>query len=178
MTTAIKLAFILLFGIALASSAQAQSAQQEIQISATVPKSCTIGGSSTGTLDTATIPVSASGLVVTTPITPANAPYLNVACNMPATLQLTSNQGGVKNITTGSGFTNVIDYQASATWNGTTATIDTATISTATGQESGTAQPVNSGSDSLSVTITPEANTQPLVAGNYSDELFVVLSPQ
>ena len=166
----IRFASVLLFGVLFAFDANAQSAQQEIQISATVAKSCTIGGSSTGVVDTATIPISAAGAVVTTPITPNNAPYLNVACNAPSTLQLKSNQGAVKNATTPpSGFTNLIDYQASATWNSVTATLDTATTATATGQESGTAEPVGAGSGSLSVTITPETNTAPLTGGAYSD---------
>lgn len=175
----IRFASVLLFGVLFAFDANAQSAQQEIQISATVAKSCTIGGSSTGVVDTATIPISAAGAVVTTPITPNNAPYLNVACNAPSTLQLKSNQGAVKNATTPpSGFTNLIDYQASATWNSVTATLDTATTATATGQESGTAEPVGAGSGSLSVTITPETNTAPLTGGTYSDSLFVLLTPQ
>jgi hypothetical protein len=159
-------------------SALAQAAQQEIQISATVPSSCTINGASSGVVDTATIGIDASGNVIVSPITPSNAPYVNVVCNAPATLQLKSTQGAVKTAATGSGFTNIINYQASATWNGQTATIDTATIATATGQETGTAEPVSAGSGDLDVTITPAANAQPLIGGNYSDSLFVLLTPQ
>ncbi|MBS0237236.1 MAG: hypothetical protein JSS54_18835 [Proteobacteria bacterium] len=160
------------------AGALAQAAQQEIQISATVQSSCTINGASTGVIDTATIGVNASGNVIVSPITPANAPYVNVVCNGPATLQLRSTQGAVKNAATGSGFANIINYQAAATWNGQTATIDTATIPTATGQETGIAEPVSAGSGNLNVTITPEANSQPLIGGNYSDSLFVLLTPQ
>jgi hypothetical protein len=174
----IRFLSIVVFGAALSHAVLAQTAQQQIQISATVPQSCTIGGSDTGVLDTATIPISASGAVVTAPITPAHSPYLSVACNMPSTLQLTSNEGGVKSGTTASGFSNIIDYQASATWNGVPATLDTSLVSSAAGPESGNAEPVPAGSGSLSVVITPEANTEPLVAGNYTDTLFVVLSPQ
>jgi hypothetical protein len=163
----------------LIGSAFAQTAQQEIQISAVVGKSCTINGSSTGVVDTATIPISASGNVVTGTIVPALAPYTTVICNAPSTIQLRSQQGGVTNATPPpSGYTNVINYQASATWNSVSATIDTATIATASGTESGTAQPVLAGSGSLQVTVDPEANASPLVNGAYSDSLFVLLTPQ
>jgi len=167
----------LLSSFACSSSAFAQAAQQEIQISATVPKSCTINGTSSG-VDTATIGIDAAGDVIVAPVTPTNAPYLNVVCNTPSTLQLRSDQGAVKTGATASGFASIIDYQASATWNGQTATLDTATIATATGQETGTAGPVAAGSGQLDVTITPEANVQPLLGGNYSDSLFVLLTPQ
>lgn len=167
-----------IFCTALAGGAYGQAAQQEIQISATVTSSCTINGASTGVVDTATIGIDASGDVIVSPITPTNAPYINVICNAPSTIQLKSTQGAVKNAATGSGFTNIINYQASANWNGQTATIDTATIAAATGQETGTAEPVSAGSGDLDVTITPEANSQPLVGGNYSDSLFIFLTPQ
>lgn len=178
MTVVRKIFLVIACCTAFAAGAHAQAAQQEIQISATVTSSCTINGASTGVIDTATIGINASGNVIVSPITPANAPYVNVVCNAPATLQLRSTQGAVKTAATGSGFTNIINYQASATWNGQTATIDTATIATATGQETGTAEPVSAGSGDLDVTITPEANAQPLIGGNYSDSLFVLLTPQ
>jgi hypothetical protein len=176
----IRLLFALIVSLLLTgAAATAQTATQEIQISATVGKSCSINGGSTGVIDTATIPISPAGAVVTTPITPTQSPYLNVVCNAPSTIQLTSNLGAVKNATVApSGFTNIIDYQASATWNGVTATLDTATTPSAAGSESGTTQPVSAGSDSLSVTITPTANAAPLMGGSYSDSLFVVLNPQ
>jgi hypothetical protein len=173
-----RLALGAIFCIAVTDGALAQAAQQEIQISATVTSSCTINGASTGVVDTATIGIDASGDVIVSPITPTNAPYANVVCNAPSTIQLRSTQGAVKTGATASGFTNIIDYQASATWNGQTVTIDTATIASATGQEDGTAEPVSAGSGDLDVTITPEANSQPLIGGSYSDSLFVLLTPQ
>jgi hypothetical protein len=163
---------------AFAATAYAQAAQQEIQISATVPSSCTINGASTGVVDTATIGIDSSGNVIVSPITPTNSPYVNVVCNAPSTIQLKSTQGAVTTAAAGTGFQNIIDYQASATWNGQTATIDTATIPTAAGQETGTAEPVSAGSGDLDVTITPELNSEPLIGGNYSDSLFVLLTPQ
>lgn len=178
MTGARQIFLGLICSTAFAAHAHAQAAQQEIQISATVASSCTINGASTGVVDTATIGIDAAGDVIVSPITPTNAPYVNVVCNAPSTIQLKSTQGGVTTAATGTGFTNIINYQASATWNGQTATIDTASITTAAGQETGTAEPVSAGSGDLDVTITPEANSQPLIGGNYSDSLFVLLTPQ
>jgi hypothetical protein len=96
-------------------------------------------------------------------------------------LQLTSLNGGVFNSSTLSGFDNVIDYTASATWNSVTATIDTSTNTAASigGNETGSPESVaTSGSGSLSVTITPIINGQPLVTGSYADTLRITLMPQ
>jgi hypothetical protein len=158
--------------------AQAQTATQDIIISATVNGTCTINNLATGTTDTATIVINANGSVNTTPVTPTNAPYANVACNGPSQLQLTSLSGGVLNGAAAAGFQNIINYTASATWNSVTANVNTSTVPTATGPEAGTAQPVATAFiGSLSVTITPIANTLPLVKGAYTDTLRVTLTP-
>ncbi len=165
--------------LALADIAHAQTATQDIIISATVNSACTINNAATGTTDAATIPILGSGLVDVTPITPNNAPYLNVACNGPSTLLLTSLSGGVVNGSPASGFANIIDYSASATWNSVSATVNTSTPATATGPEAGTPQPVATAfSGPLSVTITPIVNALPLVQGAYSDTLRITLTPQ
>lgn len=160
--------------------AHAQTATQDINITATVARACTINNVATGTPGSATIPVSAAGAVDTTPITPTGSPFANVACNAPSNLQLTSQSGGVVNATApGAGFTNIIDYSASATWNSVTANVDTATTAGAAGAEAGTAVPVaTAGSGNLTVSITPQANAQPLITGNYADTLRVTLTPQ
>lgn len=159
--------------------AHAQTATQDITITATVNSACTINNLASGTVDTAVINTNANGSVNTTPITPTNAPYANVACNGPSNLQLTSLSGGVVNGSSASGFTNIINYIASATWNGVTANVNTSTVAAASGPEAGTAQPVATAfSGSLSVTITPLANVLPLVQGGYSDTLRITLTPQ
>jgi hypothetical protein len=172
-------ALALVIALAVSSDrAMAQSASQSIQITATVGNACAINGNSSSS-DTATIPIDATGNVVVGTITPLNSPYANVSCNAPSTLQLKSLQGGVKNSTSpSSGYTNIIDYQATATWNGVTASIDTTSTAGATGAEIGTAKIVSAGSGSLAVTISPIANTQPLESGVYSDTLVVLLTPQ
>jgi len=161
-------------------AACAQTATQNINISATVTKSCTINGVATGTAGSATITVSAAGAVSTTAITPTGSPFANVACNAASNLQLTSLSGGVVNAgTPGTGFTNIINYTGSATWNSVTATVNTATNPLATSAEAGTAQAVaTANSGNLTVTITPQANTSPLITGSYSDTLQITLTPQ
>ncbi|MBS0243643.1 MAG: hypothetical protein JSS20_15815 [Proteobacteria bacterium] len=180
MRTKVAYAGLVAFTLLGTQAANAQTATQDIDITANVLKACTVNNAPTGTAGSATIPVSAAGAVSTTAITPTGSPFANVACNAPSTLQLTSLSGGVKNATTpGSGFTNIIDYQATATWNSVTASIDTSTVAGATGSEAGTAQSVaTSNSGNLTVSITPLANSLPLVTGSYSDTLRVTLTPQ
>jgi hypothetical protein len=169
---------VLLFSLFAGPGAYGQTATQDINISATVAKACSVNNASTGTVDTATIPITAGGSVNTSPVTPANSPYANVACNAPSNLQLTSLNGGVTNATSATGFQNFINYTASAVWHGVTATVNTSS-SSGTGPVSGTAQPVSTAfSGSLSVTITPAANTLPLVQGSYTDTLRITLTPQ
>ncbi len=163
----------------LADSAFAQTATQEIQITAVVGKACTINGADTGTVDTAEIPIDASGNVNTSAITPDHPAYYNtVVCNAPATIQLRSQEGAVKNTAVPpGGYSNIIDYQASAQWNSATATLDTSTVPTATAAETGTAVPVAAGSGAMTISITPLLNTSPLEGGTYTDSLFVLLEP-
>jgi hypothetical protein len=147
-------------------------------VSGTVAKVCTIGGVATPASDTAAIPITATGSVNTTPI---NRSYANAACNTPSNLQLTSQSGAV--VRAGappSGFTNLINYSASAGFSGATATLDTATTATATGPESGTAVSTSGATPSgnLSLTIVPKVNTQPLISGSYSDTLRITITPQ
>ncbi len=168
-----------LLALALADTANAQTATQDINISATVTSACTINNAATGSVDTATIPITLAGSVNTAPVTPTNSPYANVACNGPSNLQLTSLNGGVVNAGSAAGFARIIDYTASATWHSVTATVNTSTVATAVGAESGTVQPVATAfSGSLGVTITPIANVLPLLQGAYADTLRVTLTPQ
>ena len=175
-----EVAYSVVFVILGAGAAQAQTATQDINISATVTKACSINNAATGTAGTATIPVSAAGVVNTAAITPTGSPFANVACNAASFLQLSSVNGGVVNAgAPGSGFTNIINYTASATWNSVTATLDTSTVATASGTETGAQQSVaTANSGNLTVSITPLAPSLPLITGAYSDTLRVTLTPQ
>ena len=162
-----------------ATSAHAQTATQDITISANVPKACTINNVAGGTTDTATLSFNSNGSVNTSAITPASQPYASVACNFASNLQLSSQNGALTGPSSATGFANVINYTASATWNSVSATVNTATNGASSGAESGTAQPVSTASSgNMTVSITPAANTLPLVYGSYSDTLRITLTPQ
>jgi hypothetical protein len=144
----------------------------------TVTSACTIGGTYTPAAGTATIAVSAAGAVSTAPI---NRSFANVLCTGPANVELSSQEGAVKSATAApSGFVNLIDYSASASFSGASAALDTATIPGATGAESGAAAGTSGATPNgtLSVTITPAANASPLVAGGYADVLRITIEPQ
>ena len=175
-----QFASVAAFALVGASAAQAQTATQDINITATVTKACTINNVATGAAGSAIIPVSLAGAVNTAAITPTGAPFANVACNAASFLQLSSLSGGVVNGgAPGPGFTNIIDYTATATWNSVTATLNTLTNPLATGIETGTQQSVaTANSGNLTVSITPQTPSLPLITGNYADTLRITLTPQ
>ena len=97
---------------------------------------CTIGNVYMPAADSATIPVNSSGVVDTSAI---NRSYANIMCSSPANVQFTSLNGAVKAAASAvAGFANFINYSASASFFSANATLNTATIPTATGPESGT----------------------------------------
>jgi opacity protein-like surface antigen len=160
-----------------ANSANAQSATQDINLTADVTSFCTIDGSNTGTVITRAIPVT-NGTVGAIPAIPAIA---SVVCNGPTDVLATSVSGGV---TTGVaapvGFTNTINYTGAATFGTATSTINTATTATAVGSEAGNvASTAAATSGSLTVTITPAQPALPLMVSTaYADTLRVTLTPQ
>lgn len=155
-----------------------QLTTQAFTVSGTVSLSCTIGGFTTPTADAVTIPVSSGGTVDTTVISRS---YASVVCNSATAVQARSLSGGVKNTGTApSGFTNIIDYSAAATFSGATSNLNTATIPTATGVETGTTATTASTTPTgtLSLTITPQSAAQRLIKGSYADTLRITLTAQ
>lgn len=147
-------------------------------VTGTVNKVCTIGGVANPAADSANIPVSAAGAVNTAVISRS---YASVACNTPSNVQLTSQNGAVRIVgAPPSGFTNMINYSASATFSGATATLNTSSTPTAAGPETGTAVSTSGATPSgtMSVTITPQANALRLLSGAYSDVLQIRITPQ
>jgi hypothetical protein len=160
------------------SGAATDLGSRAFTVTGTVNSTCTIGGVTNPAADTATIPVSPSGVVTTTAIARS---FINVACNSPTNVQAISQGGAVKR--TGappSGFTNLINYSASATFSAATSTLDTATIPSATGVENGTIATTapTTPSGTLSVTITPQAAALRLMSGAYADTLRITLIAQ
>ena len=172
-------AALFLAALFVTDAANAQTATQDINITATVTKACSVNNAATGTAGSATIPITAAGNVNAAVITPTGSPFAAVACNAPSNLQLTSLNGALTGPATASGFANIINYSASATWNSITASINTATTAGSGASETGTAQAVSTASSgNLTVSITPAANSLPLVLGTYTDTLRVTLTPQ
>ncbi len=157
--------------------ASAQTATQDINITATVASYCTINGITNPGALAAVIPVT-NGIVDTSVIPNTIA---NVACNNVADVVATSLSGGV---TTGGapnvGTTNIIDYTAVATFSGASSTINTATVATAAGNEAGnTASTASAATGNLVVNITPAQPALPLMPSvAYADTLRVTLTAQ
>ena len=108
-------------------------------------------------------------------VTPISRNYANVICNAPTNITLSSGNNGVKAaVSAPAGFVNVIGYSASAALGGATATLDTTTSSATTGIISS----ANGATGTLAVVIAPQSPSQPLMKGNYSDVLSVLLAPQ
>lgn len=165
------------FSSTLAGILQGQASSQTFTVTGQVAKSCTIGGLFHPSADTATIPITASGQVVTAVI---NKSYANAVCNTPSSLQLASQNGGVTTASTATGLQNFINYSASASFSGASATIDTATNPGTGAQESGSPASTSGSlpSGTLSVSIVPQLNSKSLVAGSYADTLTITITPQ
>lgn len=151
---------------------------QGFTVTGNVGLACTIAGAVTGAPDNATIPVSALGTVTTAPIVRS---FANVECNSLSALQLVSQNGAVRRVTAApGGFTNIIDYAATASFGGASSTVNTATVPGAAGPESGSIGTTGSATPTgtLQVTITPSAPALPLVQGSYADILRVTVTAQ
>lgn len=166
------------FGLlATAGSSNAQTATQDVNISASVDPYCTIANIINPADLNATITVT-DGVVDTTPIP---FPVASVACNSAADVIATSLSGGV---TPGGaapgGTTNIINYTGTAAFSTATSTINTATLATATGNEAGnTATTGGAATGTLTITITPAQPALPLApSALYADTLQVTLTAQ
>lgn len=166
------------FGIlAFAGPSQAQTATQDINLTATVASYCTIANITNPSALSAAIPVT-NGAVDVTVISRTIA---NVACNNTTQVVASSLTGGVTSGVAGpSGTTNIIDYAGAASFGGATSTIDTATMGTAAGTETGnTATTAGAATGNLVVTVTPAQPALPLApSAAYADTLRVTLTAQ
>ena len=162
---------------AMSSAAMAQSASQDINLSANVGKFCTIGGSATPTAIAKTISTTSTGGVVTTPI-PVSIGA--VVCNTASNVQLKSTNGALIGGPSASGFVNYINYSATATIGSVAASVNANSTTGTSVPIAPTASPTGGATSdaSVTVTITPVTNPLPLTAHNlYADILTVVVSP-
>lgn len=174
MKKVVLVAAVAAFSLAGASCAFAVDATQNIGLNANVASTCVLTG---GAGVTATIPVTA-GAVDITPITVAGLG--TVSCNRQVRLTLTSlNQGVVlAGGAVGGGFTNRIDYQASADFNGAiTQSLDTSVAATSGASAYSTGGSGTFTNGTLTVSITPIAPVDTLDIGAYSDTLALIVSP-
>lgn len=151
---------------------------RSFSVTGAVATSCTIGGVSNPIANSAAIPINSSGIVSTAPIART---FSNVVCNSFSVLQIFSQSGAVKRaISAPTGFTNIINYAAAATFGGAVSSLNTATIPTANGVESGSSATTTSATPTgtLSVTITPQSPALPLISGSYADTLRITIIPQ
>ena len=175
-----RLLSVLLAVAALFSSGVANAqvtSTQDINLSATVTSYCTINGAGgAATAVNQTIPVTAAGAVNTTPIVSTIA---SVACNNSGTIVAASQSGGVRTVAAAApGATNIIDYTASAVFGTGTSNLNTATVATAAGVETGSTGTITqAATGNLVVTVTPQTPGLPLQPGSYSDILRVTLTP-
>lgn len=166
------------FAVAASSAAFAQAATQDVNITATVPKYCSVAGSATPAALNTTIPISATGTVTTTA---QNFTVNSVVCNTAADVVATSVSGGVRSATAAaSGFTNIINYTGVASFGAASSTVNTATNPAAGGAEAGnTAATGGATAGNLTIAVTPAQPGLPLMAAtDYSDVLRVTLTPQ
>lgn len=170
--------FAVLIGLS-SGVAHAQGvATQNVNLTATVGGYCTIDGSATGTVRSATVPV-ANGVV-----TPGNLAIGGtdgqVICTSNARIQLTSTNAGLTNTLGASDpFVNKIHYTATAQYNGKTETINTATATAGspTAGQVTTAGPQTGMALQLGLNITATPSGKYLANGTFNDTLIVTLSP-
>jgi hypothetical protein len=164
-------AFVASVLLCLQFSTSANAVDQNIVLTATVAKFCTIANSATPADDNVTVPV-VSGVVTTTPIVRSYA----VVCNSAASVALNSINGAMTTSTTSSGgFDTFINYSARAS--GFASTTAGTTTNSGGPQLLGSANTSGASSATLTVTITPVAGSNPLAGGTYGDTLKVSISP-
>lgn len=150
------------------ASAPAMAADQEINLSATVTSFCTVG-----TVDIDSFDFSVTdGDVDTTP----SVHEIPVTCNGTSSVSIQSDEGGLNGPAATPGFDHIINYTAE-----TSGYVTIAAGSTATTPTVGVAEPLGSAAGGasatpLTVTITPIANSDPILAGNYDDILRVTIN--
>ena len=166
-----------------AGGAFAQSATQNINLSATVAGFCTIDGLASGATRSGTVPASS---IVNGQATSASVSIGSdspAVCNTNTLIQIKSQKNGLTSATAASGsFTNKIHYTATATFNGATDTYNTATPSASAGVfDTGTSTTSGAASGNLAIAVTTQSTTAGsylVAATDYSDVLTVQLTPQ
>lgn len=173
-----KIAMAAVFVGMFSGSAHAQGvATQNVNLTANVGGYCTIDGGPTGTVRSGNVPV-ANGVV--TPGSLSIGADSKVICTGNAMIQLTSTNAGLTNsVTVADPFVNKIHYTATASYNGTSETINTTTAiaGTPTAGHTTTLGPQTNQDLVLAVNIQATPPGKHLANGTFNDTLIVTLTP-
>lgn len=141
---------------------------QDIQLTADVQSFCSVEDVNVDNFEFTVT----DGDVSTTPSTHT----IPVTCNGASTVTLTSVEGGLNGPAAVSGFDNIINYTASASGYVTIAAGSTAAVPTAGANEILGTTAGSASATPLAVTVTPIANTNPVLAGAFDDILRVTIN--
>lgn len=157
----------------LAGSAPVAATDQNINITANVWGFCMIDGSFTP----ADYNLNWDSLITNGDIspTPSVLPSFSVVCNRQSSVELRSLNGGLTGPAFAAGFENVINYTASTT--GFVAALSGSTSGGPGPEVLDSANRATPGAEPITVTVTPIANTNPLVSGFYQDTLVLRIEP-
>lgn len=153
-------------------------ASQSISVGATVPKFCRIGGSTSPSQLTQNIDTTGPGTISTSDVT---FDLGAVVCNSTSTVQLSSPNGAMfaNGVNPVSNFDHTIKYSARLSGFGDAVTLTAGNTSRSSVTSGAPAErgPINA-ANSVTVKVTPAANTNPILAGNYSDTITVLINPK
>jgi hypothetical protein len=168
--------------LASATGALAQTATQDVSITATVSGFCTINNAAAGTLIVLPLGTFSSAGITSAAVqtTGAIGGVTGVVCNAPSNARLSSLKGALLGPAAVSGMQNYINYNATTNNLQVQATVPaTVTTGTATLTTGATVAQANAfAATNVTITVTPVANTSPLVAGAYQDTLTLTILPQ
>jgi hypothetical protein len=154
-------------------AAPALATDRNIPLQAIVPEFCRIEGSAVDVTDGLTTIPLVGDVIDTTAI---NRSY-GVQCNRPSNITLTTVSGGLRGpVAALPDFEHIINYSVEGS--GFVTIPSTPTTGLTAGQNIWTGTRASPGNTALNLTITPIANTDPLVAGTYDDTLRVRIEPQ
>lgn len=160
-----------------ATGGQALAASQVITLNATVASYCTSSGTGSETISLTSLVT--SGFIAATP---TNSTALNILCNNKTNVSLSSANGGLFDpavTSAATGFQNRINYNATVTIGGASATVAAtgATKAAIVGSTVATATAFSDTGDK--VVITPVVNASPIMSGTgYTDTLTLSVIAQ
>jgi hypothetical protein len=167
--------YLSVFALLSAMVSHAAAVTQDITLTAMVPAICTVADSTSPAAVTQQLTIDPTGRVSTSTV---NFTF-PIACNKPATLEVSSVNTGLSGPSQLSGYENRIHYTAATSGVFPVITLNTANAPSPGPGGSGPYTTTSSGpaNGTLSVAVTPTANVNPLAAGAYTETLRLVITP-